>query len=90
MNTQFIIKPMKKAAHKHRKSLIGGGSLGLSAAAVIWMYHTFVPLDFYNKDQSLQQHQYDKDQTAQQEQNSLLWHELHSIEQPENKPKGKK
>lgn len=53
MNTTFITKRIAK----HKRSAIGTTSLGLSAAAVIWLYHTFVTLDEYKQDKAQLQQQ---------------------------------
>jgi hypothetical protein len=59
---------------KLKKSLFGGSSLGLSAVAVIWIYHNFVT-----------RQEYDKDYSIQQAQNTELWHAIHQ-QQNTSKP----
>jgi len=39
MNTQFITKPIRHAYKKHGRAVAGG--TGLSAAAIMWLFHTF-------------------------------------------------
>ncbi len=63
-----LAKAVKKKYRKHKGKLVGGG-LGLSAAAVIWMYAAFVS-----------EHEYKKDFKEQQAQNSILWHEIHQLQ----------
>lgn len=64
----FDTQTFVRTAKKHKGTALGTGSLGLSAAAVIWMFHTFVTV-----------HEYEKDYKNQQQQNALLWHEIHEI-----------
>jgi len=53
-DTTSITKPIRK----YRKTVGGSAGIGLSAAAIIWMYHTFVSIDQYRTEmQHVQQQQ---------------------------------
>ena len=55
MNTEFVTKSVSQV-RKYRRSALGTTGFGISAAAVVWMYHTFVTIDQYRQDnEQLQQ-----------------------------------
>ena len=57
---------LKKSIKKNRYKVAGTSGLGLSAAAIIWLYKTFVPV-----------HQYDNDLHRLEVENGKIWNAIH-------------